>query len=51
MELQLNAHVQARLDQIADSTGRGREELICDALLGYFQELDDVRGTLASTLR
>ncbi len=48
MEVQLTPDVEAKLDQLSGETGRRREEFVCDALAGYFDELAQVRGLLDS---
>ncbi len=46
MEVHLNPDLQAKLDQLALETGRATEELIEDAMAGYFDELAQVREML-----
>ena len=46
MEIQLTKDVQARLDQLSSETGRTPDEIVQDAMAGYFDELTEVRGTL-----
>ncbi len=48
MEVELTPDVQAKLDQLSSETGRKREEFVRDALAGYFEELEEVRGLLDS---
>ena len=48
MEVQFSPEIQARLDRLANETGRAKDELIQDAMAGYFDELSQVRETLAS---
>ena len=38
--------LQAKVDQWVKSTGRSAEELVVDAVAGYFDELTQVRLTL-----
>ena len=40
--------VEARLDQLAEQTGRPKEEFVQDAMAGYFDELEHVRESLDS---
>ncbi len=46
MEVQLTPDVQAQLDQLSGETGRTREEFVRDALIGYFDELIQLRSLL-----
>ena len=46
MEILFTDEVQTRLDQMAQDTGRGQNELVQDALTGYLQGLSEVRATL-----
>ncbi len=48
MEVQFTPDLQAKLDQLSGETGREREELVRDALAGYFDELAQLRGLLSS---
>lgn len=48
MEVQFTPDLEAKLDQLSGETGRGREELVRDALAGYFDELAQLRGQLSS---
>jgi predicted transcriptional regulator len=48
MEMHLNPDLQAKLDQLAQETGRATAELVADAMAGYFEELARVRETLNS---
>ena len=48
MEVHLSTDVQTKLDLLSDETGRKQEELVLDALAGYFDELVQVRGLLDS---
>jgi hypothetical protein len=41
-----NPQLQAKVDQWVNSTGRPAEELVEDAIVGYFDELAQVRHTL-----
>ena len=42
MEVHLNPDLQAKLDKLATETGRPRDELVEDAVAGYFAELAGV---------
>lgn len=46
MEVHLTPDLQAQLDKLAAETGRAREELIQDAVVGYFAELSQVQEML-----
>ena len=47
MELHLNnPDLQAKLDRWVSETGRGPDELVEDAMAGYFEELAQVREML-----
>ena len=48
MEVQFTPDLEAKLDQLSGETGREREELVRDALAGYFDELAQLRGLLSS---
>jgi hypothetical protein len=48
MEVCLTADLQARLDEWAAATGRSTDELVEDAIFGYFDELAQVREMLDS---
>jgi len=39
MEVHVKPEIQAKLDQIARESGRPSDELVEDALIGYFDEL------------
>jgi predicted transcriptional regulator len=39
VDVQLSPEVQAKLDRLARETGRPREELVEDALIGYLDEI------------
>jgi hypothetical protein len=41
-----NPDLQAKVDQWVNTTGRPAEELVEDAIAGYFDELAQVRHTL-----
>jgi predicted transcriptional regulator len=46
MEIHFSADVEARLSRLAAETGRAKEELVEDAMAGYFDEVSRVRGML-----
>jgi len=48
MEVHFSPDVEARLDQLAEQTGRPKEEFVQDAMAGYFDELEHVRESLDS---
>jgi predicted transcriptional regulator len=46
MEVHLTPDLQAKLDQLATETGRAKDELVQDAMAGFFEELSAVREML-----
>jgi predicted transcriptional regulator len=46
MEVHLTPEVQAKLDQMARESGRRSDELVEDAVIGYFDELAHTREAL-----
>ena len=48
MEVHFTPEVQAKLERLAIDTGRPTDELLHDALAGYFDELAQVREMLDS---
>ena len=49
MQVQFNnPELQAKVEQWVSETGRPAEELVEDAMTGYFEELKRVRNTLDS---
>jgi hypothetical protein len=46
MEVHFQADLEAKLDQLSVETGRAKDELVQDAMAGYFDELARVRGML-----
>jgi predicted DNA-binding protein len=46
MEVHFSPDMEARLDQLAQVTGRPKEELVQDAMAGYLEELEQLRETL-----
>lgn len=48
MEVHFTPDVQAKLDRMATETGCRSEELVEEAVIGYFEELAYTRGMLDS---
>ncbi len=48
MEVHFTPDVQAKLEQMARDSGRRSDELVEDAVIGYFDELASTRETLDS---
>jgi predicted transcriptional regulator len=46
MELRLKPDLQAKVDRWTAETGRPADELVEEAIAGYFEELAEVRGKL-----
>lgn len=46
MEVHLTGDLQAKLEKLATETGRSQDELVRDAVVGYVEELTQVRETL-----
>ena len=46
MELHLTPELETRLAEFAASTGRAPDDLIHDAIVGYLEELAQLRSTL-----
>jgi len=46
MELHLTPDLAAQLDRLATETGRPKDELVQDAMAGYFAELSQARQML-----
>jgi predicted transcriptional regulator len=46
MEVHLTPDLAAKLDRLAQETGRGKDELVQDVMAGYFEELAQVRQML-----
>ena len=46
MEIRLKPETESRLMELAARSGRATEDLIEDAVSGYFGELQDLRGVL-----
>ena len=51
MEVQFPPDVQAKLDQMARDTGRRSDELVQDAVMGFFDELAFTREMLERRYR
>jgi predicted transcriptional regulator len=47
MEVHFKPEVQAQLDEMAREFGRSSDELVEDAVLGYFNEVANARDLLA----
>ena len=48
MEIHISPEVEAKLEQIARESGRPGDQLVEDALVGYFDELAHTRALLDS---
>jgi predicted transcriptional regulator len=48
MEIHLTPEVEKKLNDLATQSGRETDELLQDALAGYFDELVEARGMLDS---
>lgn len=48
MEVQFTPEIQARLDQLANETGRSKTEFVQDAMAGYFDEIARIRSLIDS---
>lgn len=46
MELQFTSEMETKITEFAAKTGRAPDDLVQDALAGYFEELADLRSTL-----
>jgi predicted DNA-binding protein len=46
MELHLTPELESKLAEFSATTGRAPDDLIQDAIVGYFEELAQLRGTL-----
>ena len=46
MELHLSAETESRLNKLAVVTGRAKDELVEDAMSGYFDELAEIQKML-----
>ncbi|MEO5924216.1 MAG: hypothetical protein ABIR70_10345 [Bryobacteraceae bacterium] len=47
MEVHFKPEVQARLDEMVRESGRSSDELVEDAVIGYFDEVVNARDLLA----
>jgi len=48
MEVQFSPEIQARLERLANESGRSKDELVQDAMPGYLDELERTRQMLDS---
>jgi predicted transcriptional regulator len=48
MEIHFTPDVEKKLNDLAAQSGRGTDDLLLDALAGYFDELVETRDTLNS---
>ncbi len=48
MEVQFTPEVEKKLHELATESGRGADEVLQDALAGYFEEVAQTRATLNS---
>ena len=48
MEIQFSPEIQARLDRLANETGRAKDQFVQDAMPGYLDELERTREMLDS---
>ena len=46
MEVHLTPDLETKLNQLSAETGRAKEELVKDAMVGYLAELSQLCGTL-----
>jgi predicted transcriptional regulator len=46
VQINLTSQTQAKLDELAQQTGRNADDLVEDALAGYFEEVAHVREVL-----
>ncbi len=46
MEVHLTPELEAKLNEMATKTGRATDELVQDAMAGYFEEVTQVREML-----
>lgn len=46
MEVHLTPDLEAKLNELSAETGRAKEDLVQDAMAGYFAELSNVRSML-----
>ena len=48
MEVRFTPEIEAKLNEMAAATGRGPDDLVQDAISGYFEELSQTRSILDS---
>jgi hypothetical protein len=48
MEVHLSAETEKKLKDLAAQSGRGTDDLVEDAMAGYFDEVFQIRETLSS---
>ena len=48
MEVHFAPEVEKKLNEFAAQSGRGADEVLQDALAGYFEEVEQIRQTLDS---
>ena len=48
MEVHLTAETEKKLKNLAAQSGRGTDDLVEDAMAGYFDEVLQIRGTVDS---
>jgi hypothetical protein len=46
MEVHFTPDMEAKLNEFAAATGRAKDDLLQDAMTGYFDELNELRGML-----
>ena len=46
MELHLSAETESRLNELAVATGREKDDLVEDAMVGYFEEMAEIQQML-----
>ena len=46
MEVHLTPEMEAKLNEWASATGRDKDDLVQDAMAGYFLELAELRGMI-----
>jgi len=46
MEVHLTPEMEAKLNEWASATGRDKDDLVQDAMAGYFDELAELRGMI-----
>lgn len=48
MQVDLSPEIEAQLDQLADATGRSKNDFVQDAMTAYLGELTELRNTVNS---